>query len=100
MTALEFDEEVSKMIEVQYDRALKLLTDNKEKLSEFEKNCFLRKSFSRKTWKPFLKTCMGQAEDNTDDSKKEKLIKRLKSLTQIKKVPWRFKEKQSQSTKT
>ena len=67
------DEEVSKMIEVQYDRALKLLTDNKEKLSELaEKLLSSEVIFKEDLEAIFGKRVWDKTEDNTDDSKEGK----------------------------
>ena len=68
------DEEVSKMIEVQYERALKLLKDNKEKLSELAEKLLssevifkedLEAIFGRRKW--------DKTEENSDASKEEKM---------------------------
>ncbi|MGB1507850.1 MAG: ATP-dependent zinc metalloprotease FtsH [Crocinitomicaceae bacterium] len=68
------DEEVSKMIEIQYERALKLLTDNKEKLSELAEKLLssevifkedLEAIFGRRKW--------DKTEENSDASKEEKM---------------------------
>ena len=71
------DEEVSKMIEVQYDRALKLLTDNKEKLSELaEKLLSSEVIFKEDLEAIFGKRVWDKTEDNTDDSKEGKTDKK------------------------
>lgn len=60
-TARIIDEEVSKMIEAQYQRALKLLSDNKEKLTALANKLLdkevifkedLEEIFGRRTWDP------------------------------------------------
>ncbi len=64
------DEEVSKMIEIQYERALKLLTDNKEKLSELaEKLLSSEVIFKEDLEAIFGKRVWDKTEENTDDSK-------------------------------
>ena len=71
------DEEVSKMIEVQYDRALKLLSDNKEKLSELaEKLLSSEVIFKEDLEAIFGKRVWDKTEDNTDDSKEGKTDKK------------------------
>ena len=71
------DEEVSKMIEVQYDRALKLLTDNKEKLAELaEKLLSSEVIFKEDLEAIFGKRVWDKTEDNTDDSKEGKTDKK------------------------
>lgn len=71
------DEEVSKMIEVQYDRALKLLTDNKEKLSELaEKLLSSEVIFKEDLEAIFGKRVWDKTEDNTDDSQEGKTDKK------------------------
>ena len=71
------DEEVSKMIEVQYDRALKLLTDNKEKLSELaEKLLSSEVIFKEDLETIFGKRVWDKTEENTDDSKEGKTDKK------------------------
>ena len=67
------DEEVSKMIEIQYERALKLLTDNKEKLSELaEKLLSSEVIFKEDLEAIFGKRVWDKTEENTDDSKEGK----------------------------
>lgn len=67
------DEEVSKMIEVQYERALKLLKDNKEKLSELaEKLLSSEVIFKEDLESIFGKRIWDKTEENTDDSKEVK----------------------------
>jgi len=71
------DEEVSKMIEVQYDRALKLLTDNKEKLSELaEKLLSSEVIFKEDLEDIFGKRVWDKTEDNSDDSQEGKTDKK------------------------
>ena len=71
------DEEVSKMIEIQYERALKLLTDNKEKLSELaEKLLSSEVIFKEDLEAIFGKRVWDKTEDNTDDSKEGKTDKK------------------------
>ncbi len=67
------DEEVSKMIEIQYERALKLLTDHKEKLSELaEKLLSSEVIFKEDLEAIFGKRVWDKTEENTDDSKEGK----------------------------
>ena len=71
------DEEVSKMIEIQYERALKLLTDNKVKLSELaEKLLSSEVIFKEDLEAIFGKRVWDKTEDNTDDSKEGKTDKK------------------------
>lgn len=78
------DEEVSKMIEVQYDRALKLLTDNKEKLSELaEKLLSSEVIFKEDLEAIFGKRVWDKTEDNTDDSKEGKTDKKTEESDSI-----------------
>ena len=71
------DEEVSKMIEIQYERALKLLTDNKEKLSELaEKLLSSEVIFKEDLEAIFGKRVWDKTEDNTDDSQEGKTDKK------------------------
>ena len=73
------DEEVSKMIEIQYERALKLLTDNKEKLSELaEKLLSSEVIFKEDLEAIFGKRVWDKTEENTDDSKEEKMDEKVK----------------------
>lgn len=68
------DEEVSKMIEIQYERALKLLTDNKEKLSELaEKLLSSEVIFKEDLEAIFGKRVWDKTEENTDASKGGKM---------------------------
>ena len=94
------DEEVSKMIEIQYERALKLLTDNKEKLSELaEKLLSSEVIFKEDLEAIFGKRVWDKTEENTDDSKEGKMdekteeseLKYKRKLIQIQ------RKKQSQS---
>ncbi|MGB1452093.1 MAG: ATP-dependent zinc metalloprotease FtsH [Crocinitomicaceae bacterium] len=73
------DEEVSKMIEIQYERALKLLTDNKEKLSELaEKLLSSEVIFKEDLEAIFGKRVWDKTEENTDDSKEGKMDEKVK----------------------
>ena len=73
------DEEVSKMIEIQYERALKLLTDNKEKLSELaEKLLSSEVIFKEDLEAIFGKRVWDKTEENTDDSKEGKMDEKFK----------------------
>ena len=73
------DEEVSKMIEIQYERALKLLTDNKEKLSELaEKLLSSEVIFKEDLESIFGKRVWDKTEENTDDSKEGKMDEKVK----------------------
>ncbi len=73
------DEEVSKMIEVQYERALKLLKDNKEKLSELaEKLLSSEVIFKEDLEAIFGKRVWDKTEENTDDSKEGKMDEKVK----------------------
>ncbi len=73
------DEEVSKMIEIQYERALKLLTDNKEKLSELaEKLLSSEVIFKEDLEAIFGKRVWDKTEENTDDSKEGKIDEKVK----------------------
>ncbi|MBL6660997.1 MAG: ATP-dependent zinc metalloprotease FtsH, partial [Crocinitomicaceae bacterium] len=68
------DEEVSKMIEIQYERALKLLTDNKEKLSELaEKLLSSEVIFKEDLEAIFGKRVWDKTEENSDASKGGKM---------------------------
>ncbi len=72
------DEEVSKMIEIQYERALKLLTDNKEKLSELaEKLLSSEVIFKEDLEAIFGKRVWDKTEENTDDSKEGKMDEKI-----------------------
>ena len=72
------DEEVSKMIEIQYERALKLLTDNKEKLSELaEKLLSSEVIFKEDLEAIFGKRVWDKTEENTDDSKEGKMDEKV-----------------------
>ena len=72
------DEEVSKMIEIQYERALKLLTDNKEKLSELaEKLLSSEVIFKEDLESIFGKRVWDKTEENTDDSKEGKMDEKV-----------------------
>ena len=73
------DEEVSKMIEIQYERALKLLTDHKEKLSELaEKLLSSEVIFKEDLEAIFGKRVWDKTEENTDDSKEGKMDEKVK----------------------
>ncbi|MGB1645828.1 MAG: ATP-dependent zinc metalloprotease FtsH [Crocinitomicaceae bacterium] len=73
------DEEVSKMIEIQYERALKLLTDNREKLSELaEKLLSSEVIFKEDLEAIFGKRVWDKTEENTDDSKEGKMDEKVK----------------------
>ena len=93
------DEEVSKMIEVQYDRALKLLSDNKEKLSELaEKLLSAEVIFKEDLEAIFGKRVWDKTEDNTDDSKEGKTDKKTEeSDSKKRKLIQIQRKKQSQS---
>ena len=72
------DEEVSKMIEIQYERALKLLTDNKEKLSELaEKLLSSEVIFKEDLEAIFGKRVWDKTEENTNDSKEGKMDEKV-----------------------
>ena len=72
------DEEVSKMIEIQYERALKLLTDNKEKLSELaEKLLSSEVIFKEDLEAIFGKRVWDKTEENTDNSKEGKMDEKV-----------------------
>ena len=72
------DEEVSKMIEIQYERALKLLTDNKEKLSELaEKLLSSEVIFKEDLESIFGKRVWDKTEENTDDPKEGKMDEKV-----------------------
>jgi len=72
------DEEVSKMIEIQYERALKLLTDNKEKLSELaEKLLSSEVIFKEDLEAIFGKRKWDKIEENSDASKEGKMDEKV-----------------------